>query len=61
VLFEALLEVKAWHDMHDSNVGGQMNSEDIMELAKRAGFDKKIAEKIARERAWQRLKRDLPA
>lgn len=50
---------KAWDMLHDPEVGGQMETDDFLELCVNAGFTQKEAKKAALKRANDRMDRDL--
>lgn len=60
VLFGALLKAMCWRDLHDPHIGGSLDAEDFLELAKAAGLGPRDVEKLIAERAWQRMKKELP-
>jgi len=55
-----MLEAKCWHDLHDPQVGGQLDIEDFYELAKAAGLSQKEVEALVEERAYQRMRKEMP-
>jgi hypothetical protein len=53
-------DVRAWELLHDPDVAGRLDAEGYYELCKAAGFPEDEAQRAASERAWQRLRKDLP-
>jgi hypothetical protein len=45
--------------LHDPNVGGMLKGEEVLELAREAGFTEDQAQHMATDRANRRLEREL--
>jgi hypothetical protein len=52
-------EVRCFEHLHDPEVGGRLDAEGYYELCRAAGLPEGQAQRLASERAWQRLKQDL--
>jgi len=50
----------AWRDLHDPHIGGVLDADDFYQLAEAAGLGKAEIERLVKERAWQRMKKELP-
>ena len=60
MLFAALERTYYWEMLHDPMLSGSMNTEEFLDLCKKAGFAEREAQAAASQRAWQRLRKDLP-
>ncbi len=58
VLWQALHKAQSWRLLHDPQTGGQYNAEQVLELAKDAGYGEEMAQKMASQTAWERMKRE---
>lgn len=56
-----MIEAMCWRDLHDPKVGGRLDAEDFYQLGEAAGLDKKSLDELIKVRAYERLKKDLPA
>jgi hypothetical protein len=61
VLFAALPQALAFKELHDGKATGDLNAEQMYELARRAGYSEDGAQKIATARGEARMNVDLPA
>ena len=61
VLFTALPKVMAWERLHDPEFGGKLDAEGIYDQCLAAGYDEATAGEWARQRALERMRKDLPA
>ena len=59
-MFGALLQAMAWRDLHDPNIGGKLDTAGLLKLAREAGLDEDTVQKLATQRANDRLDMDLP-
>jgi hypothetical protein len=55
-----LTQAKAWERLHDASYCGVLNAEELLELAKEAGYSEDEAQKMATIRANARMDKDLP-
>lgn len=60
VLDACLEEAYAWRHLHDPHLVGSMTAEEVLGLAKRAGYSEEVAQKMSSEHGWWRLQHDLP-
>ncbi len=60
MLYAELIRIMNWEMIADPQVGGVMNAEEFLGLCQRAGLPESVAQKMASERALERLRRDLP-
>jgi hypothetical protein len=61
VLFDCLENATAWEMLHDPQVAGVLDAEGMLLLCRAAGMGEDEAQKAASARAWERVRRDLPA
>jgi hypothetical protein len=55
-----LQETMAWEKLNDPKVGGRATAEEILELCKAAGYSEEESQKVASQRALDRMRLDLP-
>ena len=60
VLFDSLNVVQAWEMLHDSNVVGNLNTEEYYDLCLAAGYSEEASQRAARDWGLKRLRKDLP-
>ena len=60
VLSDCLEDLESWRLLHNPTVTGVLNAEEFYDLCKAAGYGEETSQKAARQRAYERLKRDLP-
>ena len=56
-----LEEIRAWELLHDPNVGGQMDADTFYEWCKLAGYNEDASKRAMKQRALERMRKDLPA
>lgn len=56
------MQSRAWERLHDPNTLGSMGmrAEQVLELAKDAGYTEAEAQKFASDWAWKRSQNDMP-
>jgi len=59
VLMKGLETARAWGMLYDPKVSGELTSEDLLELCRRAGINEEDAQKMAKRRANERMDREL--
>jgi len=55
-----MYQVLAWKDLRDPQVGGALDAEGVLEVARQAGFSENEAQKAATRHGFERLKRNYP-
>jgi hypothetical protein len=61
VLFDLMLQAKAFERLHDPSYIGALNAEQFLEAALEAGIPEDDAQKMATERANKRMDQGLEA
>ena len=57
---ECLEDAHAWRHLHDPHLLAHLDAEGVFNLAKRAGLSKEAAARVARDHAWERMRREAP-
>lgn len=60
MLLECLPAAIAYENLHNPALSGGLDAEGVLELAKLAGYSEEAAQKAAKRRGEERMKRDLP-
>ncbi len=58
LLWDCLHRAQSWRLLHDAQIAGSWNAEQVLELAKNAGYGEEVAQKMASNTAWERMKRE---
>lgn len=61
MLYDILGSAQAYRALYDPRIGGRMNAEELYNLCLQAGYSEEASQDAARERALERLRKDLPA
>ncbi len=59
VLWDGMIQARAWDRLHTPNDSGTLDSEGLLNLAKEAGFTEEAAQKAATARANARMDQNL--
>ena len=60
MLWGLLNRVMAWRILRDPQQGGHLSAEEILDVARQAGYDEETAQKIATRRGFERSQKNLP-